>query len=424
MKPLLKLFLIVAGVLCIAAVGNQYFSVLPGLQIKHPITGATTATINGTNGYISSAGTVSADLMVSTNGGTFGTATIDSSGNVTATSFTATGGGATILSNVVVLGLTTNLPLKLGYTNQLTTSIVGTDYEGGIGAYSTASLGSGSYAGQQRYCTDCLTPWGTGDRVEWDGSIWRTMRVRVPATTDMLSFIISCRTNAVTVQTPISEILMDIPIATTTGLGMLPMNNGGSGSIAIYDDVAGVGPYHALLTGASNNGSWRYYGTLFPIPSVGDYYASSGKYWSSALPDGTDNFVWWMGFNSQNTTNMPVSAALFIQDKWNMLGHNLAYTNNLICATFQTGQSPTYTDSGLPLPSPVANRAKLMVVLTSGHAYFLTNNVLCQDITTTLPDTTVYANAVAIFKGGSGTTSRSVAEVAPALFTRHTAYAY
>lgn len=49
-----------AGVLllCAWAAGNIYYETLPGLVVKHPVTGVTTLTINGTNGNVNSSGTI------------------------------------------------------------------------------------------------------------------------------------------------------------------------------------------------------------------------------------------------------------------------------------------------------------------------------------------------------------------------------
>lgn len=52
MKPYFKFMLASVALLAIAAVGTQYYETLPGLVIKHPITGAVTAHINGTNGTV------------------------------------------------------------------------------------------------------------------------------------------------------------------------------------------------------------------------------------------------------------------------------------------------------------------------------------------------------------------------------------
>lgn len=48
--------LLPVAVLLLAAVGNQYFETLPGLVIKHPLTGVVTAHINGTNGVFTGNG--------------------------------------------------------------------------------------------------------------------------------------------------------------------------------------------------------------------------------------------------------------------------------------------------------------------------------------------------------------------------------
>lgn len=67
-----------AVVLLCAAAGNIYYETLPGLVIKHPATGATTFTINGTNGTAS--GAFSGDGSALTNAAGW---TVDGSGNPT-----------------------------------------------------------------------------------------------------------------------------------------------------------------------------------------------------------------------------------------------------------------------------------------------------------------------------------------------------
>lgn len=49
-RKLILIGLACCAVLLLGAAGNIYYEVLPGLVIKHPVTGATTAAINGTNG--------------------------------------------------------------------------------------------------------------------------------------------------------------------------------------------------------------------------------------------------------------------------------------------------------------------------------------------------------------------------------------
>lgn len=52
MKPHPTILLLGVALIAMGAAGTIYYETLPGLVIKHPITGATTATINGTNGTV------------------------------------------------------------------------------------------------------------------------------------------------------------------------------------------------------------------------------------------------------------------------------------------------------------------------------------------------------------------------------------
>lgn len=52
MKPHPTILLLLVAAVAMGAAGTIYYETLPGLVIKHPITGATTATINGTNGMV------------------------------------------------------------------------------------------------------------------------------------------------------------------------------------------------------------------------------------------------------------------------------------------------------------------------------------------------------------------------------------
>lgn len=67
------------AVLLIAAVGNQYYETLPGLVIKHPATGATTGSWNGTNGDLYASGTATAAHFVGDGSGLTGLPITDSS---------------------------------------------------------------------------------------------------------------------------------------------------------------------------------------------------------------------------------------------------------------------------------------------------------------------------------------------------------
>lgn len=407
MKPYLKLLICIAAVLSIAAVGNIYYEVLPGLQIKHPITGATTATINGTNGTVTAGffvgdgsgltGLPSGSAIVGTlvtNGASttagalvkFGnrlTNVVDASssdiqsaicdtnkfwidptdgsvistGTFTAESFIATGTGPVVATNIYMPIMTGSRLLMLNSSQYQTNvnhtaitkgdgsaAVAGVDYQSGVGSYSVGTLGSGSYTGQQRLCTDAVTPSGTSELVEWDGSNWRLARSRIVATSDWWQFIAYAHTALWDGQDnywfghfcAIGGLL-------TAGNWAATSSGTGANAGTTYDSSGRAASSLSMGTADLSYGAVSH----FPVAIGASNSTSISIYWRTpAAPDGTDN--WWgcVALNSSISDKMITTSVGLYYDRWQILGYGNDNTNNwyLRCIA---GVNSTNIDTGV-----------------------------------------------------------------------------
>lgn len=284
----------------------------------------------------------------------------------------------------------------------------------GFTGFTTANLPAGVAVGYQTYCTDCLTPWGAGDRVEWDGTVWRTLRVKVLATTNVATYMLSCATNRIVQFTSKSDIAFQPIFATAvSGNAFVPavFGSGGTGGAAGNGGVNAVGNFIAL-TGGSAAAYGRVNGALFNVLQTGDAYYCGEDVAVSAIPDGTDNYMDWKGLVSTTTTNYPVEGAYFLYDRYNASGvvsnatFTATWTNNWICVTAHSA-SYSFVDSGLAASTLTTAPNRLDVIATPTEATFYTNGVICATINTQLPTTALWANSVEHLKT-LGSTARTL----------------
>lgn len=328
--------------------------------------------------------------------------------NLNAVGLSVSGSDASFFTNGVQSAAAISGPAIVA-TNSITSG------QSGYTGYSVSSLPAGVAVGYQTYCTDCITPWGTGDRVEWDGSVWRTLRIRIPATADMLTYLWFCETNALTIGTPTTTAIIQVEGNTGTQpfLPRVFSNiNGGSSGFSTVSDV--FGPINSFASVAATNSGGYAYSILMTAPVSGNTYACGGRYWLSITNLSTD--IYWcipVGF-SLNISSYPTSGAYFLYDPYNITAHGQSYTNDWICVSVKSS-SYTFADSGL-VPKFGANTLtgtdRLMVVLTTTSATFLTNGVTCAVITTNIPTSATFLNKTE-FQKYSGSSTPNLWEASP-----------
>lgn len=121
MKPILKLTLAGLALLAIAAAGNQYFETLPGLVIRHPVTGVVTAHINGTNGTVTAAAFVGdGSGLTGVGGGVTITFTNGAYAVKTTDRFVVNDGGTNTLPSASSFGKNNSVTIKSYTTNGCT----------------------------------------------------------------------------------------------------------------------------------------------------------------------------------------------------------------------------------------------------------------------------------------------------------------
>jgi hypothetical protein len=283
--------------------------------------------------------------------------------------------------------------------------------------YTVATLPGSATAGDQLYASDALTPWGTGARVEWDGTIWREPRTRIMATTTMADYILSAASNAVQIFTPLS----DIDIATIYGTaGTIYEHGRNKGAGVTFDtQITTSGILGRLTSGTGANSYTIAAGYTLDDAVANDVYACGGRYAFSAECDATETYFAWVGFSASfSGTNLPPANFVgFLYDRWNLMARGGAgsETNHWLCATIASS-SGTYTDSGLTptFSADGSSLSRLAVIWGTTGATFYTNGVLCatQNATTIPAASQYYAETVAIVKH-AGTTARYLYEGSP-----------
>lgn len=284
------------------------------------------------------------------------------------------------------------------------------------------------------YCTDVITPSGTGGRVQWDGTNWRTFEGNIKATSDIKTYILNCMSQFTTLSTPISTIITARNSVGGNGLGAaggsigFPRGAVVSGGVAggDYSNGAGIGETHSLTTGTGTTGFSALFGPSEQAISSGDYYGFGGVYSLVTACDGTDTYWAFVGNNnSASGATPPANGCYFLYDKYTnsityFTTNAVTFTNNWMCVTAKAGVY-TVADSGLPVTIAGTPADRLFIIFTSTAAYFYTNGVLAQTLNTSgsLPTTVAMYSAFAEIHKTAGTTGRTMLESRPSLHTRN-----
>ena len=220
--------------------------------------------------------------------------------------------------------------------------------------------------GTQVYCSDTLTPYGTGGTVVWDGTNWRTIEHRIIATTLTNQFALNCWESGASFATKRA--------VSSVGGGLIPagITTVGSSSVSVFDDGLEVSLAAATLG-------------YITIPKHHVYTANLGvngigvSTWTSVL---TSNTWFDLGFQNGATTNAGSARAQWICDPSGLLTNlatltsltGSAYNPSNICIMYaKPGDSTNLIDVGLAQATSPANPRRLYVEIESNLITWYTN---------------------------------------------------
>lgn len=200
-------------------------------------------------------------------------------------------------------------------------------------SYTVANLPVSS-AGAMAWATDILTPIQSDKTVYYDGSNWRLTRSAIKATADLPTFLRNCLEVGWEGKTPSNwGMMMDffpINMAGYLDARFYAGNSGtGSGitSLSYYtpEDPCGSG----LSAGTTTTGfCYMKGGNIYPIAGFGTILSAHIAL-NSGLPDGTDNYWVYIGFDTTAAGGvLGANSSGVYYDPYNALGYGATLTNN------------------------------------------------------------------------------------------------
>jgi len=293
---------------------------------------------------------------------------------------------------------------------------------GGIrpGVFTVATLPTASaYQGVEVYCSDVLTPAGTGERVVSDGTNWRTMRDNIIATTTLSAYVFNCAEARVNRITSKSTIYWNEIILPSTG-GSMPRNVQASGTGAGQGEGSSrsdLGRFGYISTGTTTTGAYKVWTGGEPGLSTDEAYGFGGNYIVSTGGTPTDQFYVYIGFGN-NVAAVPTTAACgFLYDPGNVTGYTgtSSSTNNW-WFLHGTGGALVATDTGVAVTFTSATAHRLGAEFdASGITAKVDSSTIFSD-STDITESALY-NWITIVKT-AGTTSRLLYEARPWLHIR------
>lgn len=282
-----------------------------------------------------------------------------------------------------------------------------------------------------KYCSDVLTPYGTGGYVFYDGTFWRTRLGNIKAAADYPTYILNCVEAGLNASSRFSFIGYGVSEITPGNVGWArSATSSGSGATASTGATGGRGGggyfYTGLLqTGTTTGGACAASSGGFLALTSGDFLAGGGCYYSSAAgTNGGDNYWETVGLmpalfgSAASGIVFPQSGVYFLYDPGNTSTLVTSATNDWWWVNAKAG-SYTSGDTGLPHSITSTSMDELLCASTTTNSMFWTNGVLCAQSALNIP--TLALSAGAMMVKTNGTTSRFTGEGLPHVHYRRIA---
>lgn len=258
------------------------------------------------------------------------------------------------------------------------------------------------------YCSDCLTPYGTGAFTYWDGSTWRAMNTRIAVTTDPLTYYRSYSTDFG--QTTCSTAgagacengaFSNFPVGTSWAT-----QNSGAANNGQTPATTGRPFWEQLQLATAANAGVRQGGNQpFSATLLSSFYMRT-RVSLSALSTVAEEFNVRMGFQAPVAYTLQSEEAGIFYDRGNTLGSLNAGNSDVWICVSRHGSTNQLTVTAVA-PSIVATAPDLLEMLfTASTVTFYINGTLAGTHSTQVPSGTLCRNIIA--NKSAGTTTRNV----------------
>lgn len=268
-------------------------------------------------------------------------------------------------------------------------------------SYTVAQLSAlTASVGDAAFCTDCLTPNGTGGPVYWDGSAWRLVASNIVATTDVKTYLIEQLRSGQESDTAYDVVeFNDGGVSNLSRIGGTGYAGNGGSSGSSVPSSPGIGMFD-LYVGTTLNktgysGNYSNFAQAAALASCAMAFNVSLTATSSA----SETFACKLGFDATyNSSGLTANEFGFIYDPQQIFG--LATT-----AGQWHGHSRASSTSTTPVASGInvtTSFQRLAFVLAAGTISFFCNGTEFGTINTNIPSgsTSMYGKLL-ITKGGT-----------------------
>lgn len=274
-----------------------------------------------------------------------------------------------------------------------------------LGSLTVATLPVAPVAGSVAYCSDVVTPNGTGSLVYYNTQ-WNTLPYNIPVSSDIYTFMLNSLRSQWSGDGAITTARFKDALTGGSGVDQAgtPLSSGAASAVT-FGAVANR-TYNTYSTGTAATG---YAGTC------GDKYIGSANEWVLDAADVqiptlcSDTEVFYVSFGLDgNSVGLPATnCCVFIYDMYNTSGHGSSSTNNwLLITSAGSGVGWSVVDSGVIVGAGAWTR--LAILRNYSTAYYFINGTSILTNSTTCPTTgATLNNAIRITKT-AGNTSRSL----------------
>ena len=228
------------------------------------------------------------------------------------------------------------------------------------------------------YCTDCLTPNGTGGYVQSDGATWRLFN-GLEATTDALTYFRSYNLTqgACYAEFPTDLVYIgSITVPTLTRGGVIVNGTGASSGIghSTVSKYATSVRITAGTTATGQGGQYTWQSGGWGIQTVVQHFYTCADINVSALSAAADEYRIELG-NVGDTSTPNARTACIVYDRVNTYGHNAANTATW-WKLYRTGSSNVNAvDSGVTVSTTAATPDRLEILQTGTSFRAFVNGV-------------------------------------------------